>query len=199
MSPSRRSPRAAADPDVDPGAEPDADPESVARAICLRQLTAAPRTRAELRAVLQARRVPGDACERVLDRLSEVGLVDDRAFAVAWVSSRQLGRGLSKRALTAELHARGVPDELVAAATQGVGADDELASARALVARRLGATAGVPMAARYRRLTGMLARRGYPAGLAARVVREAITANGATLETTPGDAFDDEGSATGHS
>ena len=64
---------------ADAGPEP--DPESVARTILLRRLAAAPRTRAQLAADLAARDVPGDAAERVLDRFTEVGLIDDAAFA----------------------------------------------------------------------------------------------------------------------
>ena len=44
----------------------------------------------------------------MLDRFTEVGLIDDAAFARAWVSSRQAGRGLARRALSAELRAKGV-------------------------------------------------------------------------------------------
>jgi cobalamin biosynthesis protein CbiG len=50
----------------------------------------------------------------------------------------------------------------------------EEATARALVDRRLRATRGLPPATRVRRLAGLLARRGYSAGLAARVVRAAL-------------------------
>lgn len=153
---------------------PDADAESVTRAICLRLLTAAPRTRAQLTAALTRRGVPEDVGRRVLDRLTEVGLVDDRAYARAWVRSRHAGRGLARRALGSELRARGIPDDLIASALAQLRPDDEASAARALVTRRLGASRGLPPPARIRRLTGMLARKGYPSGLALRVVREAL-------------------------
>ncbi|MDP9443359.1 MAG: recombination regulator RecX, partial [Actinomycetota bacterium] len=78
---------AAADPD------PKADPESVARALALRRLNAQPRTRAELEQTLAQRSVPPEVAAGVLDRLEQVGLVDDAAFARSWVESRQAGRG----------------------------------------------------------------------------------------------------------
>jgi regulatory protein len=81
------------------------DPESVARGICLRALTGAPKTRQQLADLLATRGVPDDAAEAVLDRYTEVGLIDDAAFARAWVSSRQAGRGLARRALSSELRA----------------------------------------------------------------------------------------------
>ena len=87
---------------------PPADPVEVARLICLRQLEFAPRTRAQLAAVLSKRHVPDEAAEVVLDRFTEVGLVDDASYALAWVESRHRARGLARRALSVELRRRGV-------------------------------------------------------------------------------------------
>ena len=157
-------------------AEPDANPESVARAIVLRRLTTAPRTRAQLADDLRSRDVPDDIAERVLDRFSEVGLVDDEAFAQAWVRSRHTGRGLARRALSHELRHRGVDDETVAEAVGAISPDDERAAATELVARRLPATRGLARDARMRRLAGMLARKGYSGGLAMSVIRDALAA-----------------------
>ncbi|MHB1596276.1 MAG: regulatory protein RecX [Streptosporangiaceae bacterium] len=153
---------------------PPADPESVARLICLRLLTAAPRTRAQLADTLRRRNVPDDAAEAVLSRFTEVGLIDDAMFAAAWVESRHHGRGLGRRALAAELERRGVERGEIEAAVGRLSPETELATARDLVRRRLPATRGQPAPARIRRLVGMLARKGYPAGLAFRVVREAL-------------------------
>lgn len=154
------------------GTEPGS--EEAARAICLRLLTSAPRTRAQLATVLRKRRIPDEVAESVLGRFAEVGLIDDAAFARAWVESRHHGRGLARRALTAELRQRGVPDGEVRSAVSVLGPQDELATARQLVAKRVAATRGKPMPARARQLMGMLARKGYAAGLAAQVVREAL-------------------------
>ena len=167
------------------GAEPDgpaasggADPEEAARQICLRLLATAPRTRAQLATALRRRRVPEDVAEAVLSRFAEVRLIDDAAFAQAWVESRHHGRGLARRALSAELRQRGVAAEQVRAAIGSLGDQDELATARRLVAKRIEATRGRPLPARVRHLVGMLARKGYPAGLAFQVVREALEEEG---------------------
>ncbi len=163
---------------ADAGPEP--DPESVARTIVLRRLTDAPRSRAELAADLAARNVPVEVSDRVLDRFTEVGLVDDAAFASEWVRSRHATRGLSRSALRRELRGKGVDDETVATAVDAIGVDDEEAAARALVARRLPGTRRLTREARIRRLVGQLARKGYPGGLAVRVVREALAEEGDT-------------------
>ena len=158
-----------------PGDEP-GDPEAAARGICLRALTGAPKTRQQLADLLAGRGIPEGAAEAVLDRFTEVGLIDDAAFARAWVSSRQAGRGLARRALSAELQAKGVQPEVAAEAVQAVDDDAERAAATRLVARRLPAMRRLDRVTATRRLAGLLARKGYSAGLAFSVVREALSA-----------------------
>lgn len=177
-------------PEDDPG-----DPESVARAVCLRALTGAPKTRKQLADLLARRGVPDDAAGAVLDRFTEVGLIDDAAFARAWVGSRQAGRGLARRALRAELHAKGVDAETAAEAVALVDDEDERVAARELVRRRLAGMSRLDRATATRRLIGVLARKGYGGGLAAAVVREALDAR----EADVGDrGSDDDGGASGH-
>jgi regulatory protein len=164
-------------PGEDPpqSAEPE-DPEAVARQICLRMLTAAPRTRAQLADALHRRGVPAEAAETVLERFADVQLIDDAMFAQAWVDSRHRGRGLARRALAAELRQRGVASEDIQEAVSRLDPEQEAATARVLVDRRLAGTRGLAKPARFRRLMGMLARKGYSEGLAYRVVREALDA-----------------------
>jgi regulatory protein len=166
---------------------PDADPEAVARAICLRLLTMAPKTRAQLAEALHKREVPEEAAQAVLERFSEVGLIDDEAFAAAWVSSRHIGRGLARRALAQELRHRGVDEETVKDAVNQLDPEQEIETARALVARKLASTRGADPQARTRRLVGMLARKGYAPGLAFRVVREALESEGMETDDLPGE------------
>jgi regulatory protein len=169
-----------------------ADPESVARLICLRLLTAAPRTRAQLAAELKRRRVPADAAEAVLGRFAEVGLIDDTTFATSWVESRHRGRGLGRRALAAELDQRGVACEDIAVAVDQLSTETERATALALVERKIASTAGQPNQARVRKLVGVLARKGYPPDLAYSVVREALDRCG---NDSADATIDDEGLA----
>jgi regulatory protein len=150
------------------------DPAQAARQICLRLLTAGPRTRAQLATALRKRRIPDEVAETVLGRFAEVGLIDDAAFAQAWVETRHHGRGLARRALSSELRQRGVAADQVRLAVSSLEPQEEAAMARQLVAGRLAATRGRPLPARVRHLVGVLARKGYPAGLAYQVVREAL-------------------------
>ena len=165
-------------PDVDGPPEPEADPESVARQICLHQLEFAPRTRAELAAVLAKKGVPDDAAEAVLGRFTEVGLIDDATFSQMWVETRHRGRGLAGRALQQELRRKGVDDVTAREAAATLDPEQEAATARSLVQRKLSSTRGLAPEARVRRLAGMLARKGYPAGLAFRIVKEELEREG---------------------
>jgi regulatory protein len=169
------------------GSRADADPEAIARQICLRLLTSAPRTRAQLAAALSRRGVPQDAADAVLARFTEVKLIDDAMFARAWVDSRHHGRGLAGRALGAELRQRGVSRDDIQAALSELDPERELATAREVIARRLPGTTAMETPARMRRLVGVLARKGYSAGLAYRVVREALEAEAGDRDAS----FDD--------
>jgi regulatory protein len=171
---SRARRRTAGDHDDEQGG----DPEAAALEICLRLLTAAPRTRAQLDQALRRRGMTQSAADAALDRLAGAGLIDDAAFARAWVDTRHRGRGLARRALTAELRQRGVDEGDVRAAVADLGPEQEAASARRLVEAKLAATRGRPLATRMRRLTGLLARKGYPPGMAYRVIREALEQEG---------------------
>jgi regulatory protein len=161
---------------------PPADPVDAARQICLNQLEYAPRTRAELATTLRKKGIDHDVAEQVLSRFAEVGMIDDALFAQMWVASRHRGKGLAGRALSQELRRKGVADETAAEAVAAIDRDQELSTARELVDRKLRTTAGLATDARVRRLAGMLARKGYPAGTAFRVVREALADEGEAAE-----------------
>ena len=163
------------DPEADPrtrGEEP--DPVDWARQIALRQLTAGPRSRSQLEQALRRKDCPEDVAATVLDRLEEVGLVDDEAYAGMLVRSQQAGRGLARRALRQELRKKGVDDETAQAALDDVDPHAEEERARELVAKRLRSLHGLEPHVQTRRLAGMLARKGYDGEVAMRVVREAV-------------------------
>ena len=170
--------RSAEEPDRPVDAELDgaADPQSVARQILLDKLTGQPRTRAELAAVLAEREIPDEVADEVLDRFTDVGLIDDAAFANAWVESRHRGRGLGKRALAQELRRRGVDDQLARDALDELDPEQEEETARELVRRKLRSMRSLDRQVAMRRLLGMLARKGYPGGLAMSVVKKELDA-----------------------
>ncbi|MPY61322.1 recombination regulator RecX [Streptomyces spongiae] len=169
--------------------EPPGDPAEQARAICLRLLTGTPRTRKQLADALRKREIPEDVADEVLSRFEEVGLINDSAFADAWVESRHHGRGLARRALARELRTKGVDSALIDEAVAQLDSEQEEATARELVDRKLRSTRGLDRDKRLRRLAGMLARKGYPEGLALRVVRQALEEEGEDTEGLGDEGF----------
>ncbi len=138
--------------------------------MCLRLLTVRARTRAELETQLTKRGYPEDVSARVLDRLVEVGLLDDAAFAEEWVRSRRTNSGKGKRALAAELRTKGVDAELIASTLDSVDAGEWRVQAEQLVAGKLRRERLDDELKVTRRLVAMLARRGYSQGMAFDVV-----------------------------
>lgn len=152
----------------------DADPEQVARTILLRRLSAAPRTRSELRSDLLRRGLDEDVADRVLDRFTEVGLIDDSAFAQSWVDSRQRTRGSARGILRQELRSKGISDDDAALALEGIDEDAERARAAQLVQVKVRSMSRLEPEVRDRRLVSMLMRRGYRQGTALSVVTEVL-------------------------
>lgn len=161
-----------------PPSTSEASREEQAHNVCLRLLTVRARTRAELARQLTKRGYPDDVSDRVLDRLVQVGLVDDADFAEQWVRSRQRNAGKGKRALAAELRNKGVDNEVITAALADIDAGAERVRAEELVRaklrrERLDDGDDIKVA---RRLVGMLARRGYHQTMALDVVNAELAA-----------------------
>jgi regulatory protein len=171
MSPGQRASRSPSEPTSD-------DPEARARRLCLRLLTTEPRTRAELAQALRRDGIPAEAAEAILSRFTDVGLIDDAAFARAWVESRHYSRGLSRRTLSAELRRHGVDTDEIREAVGALDPEQEVATARRLVEQKMASTRGQPPEARARRAAGLLARKGYPPGLAFRLIKETLEREG---------------------
>src|SRR3984957_8134109 len=154
------------------------DPEARARQICLRMLAIAPRTRTQLAAALRRRGGPADAAKGARPRFPDAGVTDAAPFARAWVESRHHSRGLSRRSLSAELRHQGVQAEEIREAVGTLDPGQEEATARRLIEQKMAATRGQPPEVRARRTAGTLARKGYPAGLVFRLIKETLEQEG---------------------
>lgn len=150
------------------------DEESAARSILLARLNDQPRSRAELAASLAKKNISPDVATGLLDRFEEVGLIDDAAFAHAWVESRQRTKGLARRALDLELRRKGIAPDLIAEALESIDAETEHDAAGRLVRRKLPSVRGLEPSVQVRRLTSMLARKGYRPQVAFDVVRQEL-------------------------
>jgi regulatory protein len=159
-----------------PPSTSEASREEQARNLCLRLLTARARTRAELEGHLTKRGYPEDVSDRVLNRLAQVGLIDDIDFAEQWVQSRRVNAGKGKRALAAELRTKGVDNDVITAVLADIDAGAERQRAEQLVRDKLRREKLVDDddAKVTRRLVGMLARRGYSQTMAFDVVKDEL-------------------------
>lgn len=164
------------DPEDDPTTRgDDADPEAVARQIVLRQLAMAPRSRKQLEDKLRQKGCDDDVAARVLDRMTEVGLVDDVAYAEMLVRSKQASSGLAAPRLRQELRKKGVDLEIIDDAVADISPEAERAVAEELAAKKIRTMHGLPTDTQARRLAGYLARKGYSSSIVYDVVRWAVT------------------------
>jgi len=122
------------------------------------------------------RGAPKDVAAEVVADLAGRGYVDDAAFARHWVATRA-ARGYGAARLRAELRARGVAAALADAALATLEGEDQLAQARALAQRRLPALRRASPERAAARLRDQLLRRGFAAGVVARVIRESADAD----------------------
>lgn len=152
----------------------DSDAESMARAIVMRQLAMTARSRGQLETKLRQRGCDDAVVAKVLDRMTEIGLVDDEAYAGMLVREKHDVKGLARSALAHELRKQGVDPELADAALGQVDAADERLRAEQLATKKLRAMGGLAPDVQARRLGAMLARKGYPGEIAWPVVRDAI-------------------------
>lgn len=143
---------------------------AAAVAFVLRSTKARPQTAAELRAKLDDRGYDSSVIDAAIAKATDLGAVDDGAFARAWVADRGLVRGYSVSRLRGELRRRRVPDPVIDDALAPLDERDDLAVATDLARQRAQRMpAALEPAVVARRLLGFLARRGYTEALARRV------------------------------
>jgi regulatory protein len=136
-------------------------------------LAVRPRSRRELQDRLLRAGFEEAEVADVLDRLQNVGLIDDEAFARA-VAEQAFGiRRSGARAVRSALAAKGVDAETTAAVIEELGGGEE-ERALGLARSRLTRLRGVTPERAYARLVGLLARRGYPPATARRAARLAL-------------------------
>ena len=91
----------------------DQDAISHAMGVAARLLSARPRSVHEIRKRLQEIETPPAVIENALEKLSEMGYLDDHAFAAFWVQERNNHKPISPQALRYELRQKGVEDPSV--------------------------------------------------------------------------------------
>jgi regulatory protein len=166
------------------------DPE-VVLASALRFLEARSRSIAEVRRRLTSAGYRPELIQAAIDRLIELGVLDDEQFARLWIESRDRARPRGERALRQELGLKGVDrsivDELLEARRGEAGDEttvDANAAERVLVrhARTLERLADPRV--RRQRAYALLARNGFDPETASQAVRRYLEP---VRDSAPGD------------
>lgn len=147
--------------------------ERKAKNVLLHQLSRQAKSTQQLREVLEKREVPADIAEKVLERFTEAGLINDQQFAITVALSRRQTRGLSTAAIRRELVKKGVGLAEIEVALSEFQEEDELATAIRMAEKRLRALTKYEPLVQRRRVLGFLARKGYSGGIAYRALKEA--------------------------
>jgi len=146
-----------------------ADPEDARKAAhgaALRLLAGREMSTARLRERLGARGYPEDVIQGIVERLTRVGVLDDRRAALAAARTLVAVRHRGRHRVARELEGLGFSKELAQDATESVLAEtDEREVVAKVVASKLRGRRSIPDPASYRRLFAALLRRGFPADL----------------------------------
>lgn len=147
--------------------------------VALRLLGVRARSRAEIRERLTRREFDEPTIDDVLARLTDAGLIDDDDFAQQWVASRSRYSGRGRLALRRELRTKGVAAHTVEAALAEIEPEDERAQAVVLATKKLASSSldlsdSGERAKAYRRLAGVLGRRGFPPDVISSVVAQTL-------------------------
>jgi regulatory protein len=140
--------------------------------IALYALAPRAKSRDELFKHLLKRGVERENANAVLDSLELQGLLNDLEFAKLWCESRQRAKKLSKRVIAAELRTKGVSQDIITEVIEDIDDEDEYQQAFLLAERKYKSIAHLDPELIYRRVSGLLVRKGYGHGICARIMRE---------------------------
>ncbi len=171
------------DDDIQKLREIDAVALAVDRALNL--LARRPYSSAEIRRNLAAHEVAPPIIDAALEKLIDLGYVDDLAFARFWIDNRERFKPRGPRALCYELRQKGVPDDIIGTVLADLEVHD---SAYRAAQERIKRLRGLQHQTFRTKLGSFLARRGFSYGVARDVIDRLIT----EIEEEDPDYFDNE-------
>ena len=157
------------------------DPDAVLAAAA-RFLEARPRSVAEVRRRLTGAGYRPALVDGAIERLLELGMLDDRAFAKAWIASRDRARPRGERVLRQELLQKGIDRTLVnevleerRTGEEGEAAEPDLEAARRLLQRNARSLDRIADPRQRRaRAYALLARNGFDPDVCREVAAEVV-------------------------
>jgi regulatory protein len=143
-----------------------------AKGYALRLLKLRPRSCAELSRKMADKGYAGDVVSDVLDVLTHMGLMDDDAFAKAWLQYR-LNKPMGLRRITQELVQKGISKDKIRGHWDEIKENyDELEVVRALAKKRARQYNNVDPLKRKKRVMDYLARRGFQLDVIMKVIKD---------------------------
>lgn len=142
--------------------------------VSMNALTRRGRSRWELGELLASRELEPGVIEAELNRLESVGLIDDSALAETIVRTQHERKGLGRSALAHELRRKHIDPEIIDAALEHIGVNDELRRAVELAEHRVNQLRGLDHTTAVRRLSGYLQRKGYSGDTVRQVILEVL-------------------------
>lgn len=119
-----------------------------------------PRASGELQRKLREKGYPAEAAEAAVQRMLDLGYLNDADFADRWIENRKEHKPRSRMMLQQELMQKGIERETISEALENTEID-EFGDALALAQKKAGSMSALDQATRHRRLSGFLGRRGY--------------------------------------
>lgn len=147
--------------------------EERARNIVLRLLERGHKSSFELAQALEKHEIPAEIANHVIQRFTEVELIDDTAYAQQVVDASRRTKGLARSMVKRKLADKGLDQEIINRVASEISDEDEMAVATEVAIKRLGQLAKLAPEVRNRRLIGFLQRRGFSSGVVFAAIREA--------------------------
>jgi len=147
--------------------------EERARNIILRLLEKGPRSSAQLLEVLAASEIPIEIAKPLIQRFTEVELINDQVYAQDLADASRRTKGLARSMVKRKLESKGLDKDLINRVASEISDEDELAVATDLAIKRYGQLRHLDSDVRNRRLVGFLQRRGFGSSVVFAAIREA--------------------------
>jgi len=140
--------------------------DAIDRAVttAIRALEQRMQTGRELRTRLMRKGFEPETIDAALAKLTDVGYLNDERFAELWIENRLAHRPRGKRMLEQELRQKGIDRQIVDETVSGMEIDDRTAALE-VARKRLKSVQSLPPDEQKKKLTGILARRGFDFGV----------------------------------
>lgn len=147
--------------------------EERARNIVLKMLERGPKSSSELAEALEKQEIPAEIAKVVLQRFTEVELINDDAYAQQVSDAARRTKGLARSAVKRKLSDKGLNQEIIDQVASEISDEDELLAATELAVKRIGQLGHFDKETQKRRLVGFLQRRGFSSSVVFAAIREA--------------------------